>query len=184
MFPNFLKKSQNGWDRMIIASLYLKPANKSIASTHRQKITGTRLFTEYPLSRLPTPSDRCHNQNFWNYFLMSTRQSPRALFIPTTPYYPAEESIRSPQAPPGKLKGFLLRKTMAILRNSFKRDEKRPRPPLRPTGKGLRRAPPPQGCIPAPAPPASAAGRSLGPWCAPGPSFWPGPPWRRSPLGC
>ena len=25
------------------------------------------------LSFLPTPPDRCHNRNFWNYFLMSTR---------------------------------------------------------------------------------------------------------------
>ena len=47
--------------------------NKSIASTHRQKNNGYSAFTEYPLSRLPTPSDKCHNRNFWNYFLMSTR---------------------------------------------------------------------------------------------------------------
>ena len=74
-FLRFLKKSQNGWDRMIIASLYSKPVNKSIASTHGQKNNGYSDFTEYPLSRLPTPSDRCHNRNSFNYFLMSTRGS-------------------------------------------------------------------------------------------------------------
>ena len=51
--------------------------NKSIASTHRQKNNGYSAFTEYPLSRLPTPSDRCHNRNFWNYFLMSTHVNGR-----------------------------------------------------------------------------------------------------------
>lgn len=40
---------------------------------HGQKNNGYSACTEYPLSRLPTPSDRCHNRNFWNYFLMSTR---------------------------------------------------------------------------------------------------------------
>ena len=54
--------------------------NKSIASTHGQKNNGYSAFTEYPLSRLPTPSDRCHNRNFCNYFLMSTRIS-RGYFI-------------------------------------------------------------------------------------------------------
>lgn len=58
---------------MIIASLYSKPVNKSIAFHYGQKNNGYSAFTEYPLSRLPTPSDRCHNHNFWNYFLMSTR---------------------------------------------------------------------------------------------------------------
>ena len=53
--------------------------NKSIASTHGQKNNGYSAFTEYPLSRLPTPSDRCHNRNFWNYFLMSTRPSRDAV---------------------------------------------------------------------------------------------------------
>ena len=54
--------------------------NKSIASTHRQKNNGYSAFTEYPLSRLPTPSDRCHNRNSFNYFLMSTRVKMRGSF--------------------------------------------------------------------------------------------------------
>ena len=67
---------------MIIASLYSKPVNKSIAFHYGQKNNGYSAFTEYPLSRLPTPSDRCHNRNFWNYFLMSTRvMLPRSFFI-------------------------------------------------------------------------------------------------------
>ena len=67
---------------MIIVSLYSKPVNKSIAFTHGQKNNGYSAFTEYPLSRLPTPSDRCHSPNFWNYFLMSTRVRPeRLIFI-------------------------------------------------------------------------------------------------------
>ena len=40
-----------------------------------KKNNGYSDFTEYPLSRLPTPSDRCHNRNSFNYFLMSTRGS-------------------------------------------------------------------------------------------------------------
>ena len=65
---------------MIIASLYSKPVNKSIAFTHGQKNNGYSACTEYPLSRLPTPPDRCHNRNFWNYFLMSTRVKRGAVF--------------------------------------------------------------------------------------------------------
>ena len=65
---------------MIIVSLYSKPVNKSIAFTHGQKNNGYSAFTEYPLSRLPTPSDRCHNRNFLNYFLMSTRVKSEAFF--------------------------------------------------------------------------------------------------------
>lgn len=42
--------------------------------------TGYSAFTKYPLSRLPTPSDRCLNRNFLNYFLMSTRVN-RTVFL-------------------------------------------------------------------------------------------------------
>ena len=38
--------------------------NKTIASMHRQNNNGYSACTEYPLSYLPTPSDRCHNRNF------------------------------------------------------------------------------------------------------------------------
>ena len=73
---------------MIIASLYSKPVNKYIAFTHRQKNNGYSAFAEYPLSRLPTPSDRCHNRNFLNYFLMSTCLMEGAFF------YEREGSVR------------------------------------------------------------------------------------------
>ena len=63
-----------------MSKLYTKNVNKSIASTHRQKNNGYSAFTEYPLSRLPTPSDRCHNRNFSNYFLMSTRPNVGGIF--------------------------------------------------------------------------------------------------------
>ena len=66
--------------RVSNSGIYSKPVNKSIAFTHGQKNNGYSAFTEYPLSRLPTPSDRCHSRNFWNYFLMSTRVKARDSF--------------------------------------------------------------------------------------------------------
>ena len=44
--------------------LYLKAVNKSIASNDRQKNNGYSDFTEYPLSRLPIPPDRCSLHDF------------------------------------------------------------------------------------------------------------------------
>ena len=52
-----------------MSQLYSKNVNKSIASTHGQKNNGYSAFIEYPLSRLPTPSDRCLNRNLSITFL-------------------------------------------------------------------------------------------------------------------
>ena len=70
--------------RIIVATVADRRAVLQYLPKHTKvtgkKITGIWLHTEYPLSRLPTPSDRCHNRNFLNYFLMSTRVKSEAFF--------------------------------------------------------------------------------------------------------
>ena len=75
MLPNFFEffeKSRNGWDRIDLRQLYLKAVNKSIAFSGGKKITGIRLSPDTRCF-VPTMPDRCHNCNFFDYFLMSTR---------------------------------------------------------------------------------------------------------------
>ena len=73
----------------------MKNVNKSIASSHGQKNNGYSAFTEYPLSHLPTPSDRCHNRNFLNYFLMSPRVTSAGVFCDAASCMSAVRLIRS-----------------------------------------------------------------------------------------
>ena len=54
--------------------------------SYRQKITGIWLHTEYPLSRLPIPPDRCHICNLEYYFPMGTRlMAGGSFFCASTP---------------------------------------------------------------------------------------------------
>ena len=70
--------------RIIVATVADRRAVLQYLPKHTKvtgkKITGIWFHTEYPLSRLPPPSDRCHNRNFWNYFLISTRVTSDGFF--------------------------------------------------------------------------------------------------------
>ena len=82
-----------------------------IAPTHGQKNNGYSAFTKYPLSRLPTPSDRCLNRNFLNYFLMSTRVRRGILFGAPAGISPNGDKLRLPGSdrkkyPPAKRRGI------------------------------------------------------------------------------
>ena len=70
--------------RIIVATVADRRAVLQYLPKHTKvtgkKITGIWLHTEYPLSRLPVLSDRCHGKKSLNYFLTSTRLRSQGIF--------------------------------------------------------------------------------------------------------
>ena len=71
--------------RIIVATIADRRAVLQYLPKHTRvtgkKITGIWLHTEYPLSRLPIPPDRCHICNLEYYFPMGTRLSAAGYFL-------------------------------------------------------------------------------------------------------
>ena len=75
--------------RIIVATVADRRAVLQYLPKHTKvtgkKITGIWLHTEYPLSRLPIPPDRCHICNLEYYFPMGTRLKTGEFCMGITP---------------------------------------------------------------------------------------------------